>query len=117
MACSRVVQFVQRLNTVGGNAPVAACRQDRRATAARLIYGRLFILRREALAPMHESLEQVQSKIAYLERAMAELSDVVFRQHGEIQALQSAAQGRQDRLEVAPSEEGRSAEQERPPHY
>ena len=25
---------------------------------------------------MHESLEQIQSKIAYLERAMVELSDV-----------------------------------------
>jgi uncharacterized coiled-coil protein SlyX len=66
---------------------------------------------------MHESLEQVQSKIAYLERAMAELSDVVFRQHGEIQALEAQLKAVRDRLEVAPSEEVRSAEQERPPHY
>jgi uncharacterized coiled-coil protein SlyX len=66
---------------------------------------------------MHESLEQVQSKIAYLERAMAELSDVVFRQHREIQALEVQLKVVRDRLEAAPSEEGRSAEQERPPHY
>jgi SlyX protein len=66
---------------------------------------------------MHESLEQVQSKIAYLERAMAELSDVVFRQHREIQALEAQLKAVRDRLEVASSEEGRLAEQERPPHY
>ena len=66
---------------------------------------------------MHESLEQVQSKIAYLERAMAELSDVVFRQHREIQALEAQLKAVRDRLETAPSEEARSAEQERPPHY
>src|ERR1700685_2006468 len=45
-----------------------------RTAVARVVFSRLFILRREALAQMHESLEQVQSKIAYLERAMAELS-------------------------------------------
>jgi uncharacterized coiled-coil protein SlyX len=67
---------------------------------------------------MHdESFEQVQSKIAYLERAMAELSDVVFRQHREIQGLEAQLKAVRERLEGAPSEEARSAEQERPPHY
>jgi uncharacterized coiled-coil protein SlyX len=66
---------------------------------------------------MHESLEQVQSKIAYLERAMAELSDVVFRQHREIQAMEAQLKAVRERLETAPPEEGPSAEQERPPHY
>jgi len=66
---------------------------------------------------MHESLEQVQSKIAYLERAMAELSDVVFRQQREIQALEAQLKAVRDRLDAAPSDETRSAEQERPPHY
>jgi uncharacterized coiled-coil protein SlyX len=64
-----------------------------------------------------EFLEQVQSKIAYLERAMVELSDVVFRQHGEIQLLEAQLKAIRERLEGAPSEETRSAEQERPPHY
>jgi SlyX protein len=66
---------------------------------------------------MQESLEQVQSKIAYLERAMTELSDVVFRQHREIEALEAQLKAVRERLEATSSEEGRSAEQERPPHY
>ena len=63
-----------------------------------------------------ESLEQIQSKIAYLERATGELSDVVFRQHREIQALQAQLQALKERLEGTP-DDLRSAEQERPPHY
>jgi uncharacterized coiled-coil protein SlyX len=67
---------------------------------------------------MHqESLELVQSKIAHLERAMAELSDVVFRQHKDIQALEAQLKGVRERLEAARSEEARPQEQERPPHY
>jgi SlyX protein len=67
---------------------------------------------------MHdESLEQVQSKIAYLERAMSELSDVVFRQHREIQTLEMQLKAVRERVEGAPSDEARPAEQERPPHY
>jgi uncharacterized coiled-coil protein SlyX len=67
---------------------------------------------------MHdESLEQVQSKIAYLERAMSELSDVVFRQHREIHLLESQLKAVRERLDGGPSEEARPAEQERPPHY
>jgi SlyX protein len=66
---------------------------------------------------MHESLEQIQSKIAYLERAMVELSDVVFRQHGEIQMLEAQLKAVRERLEGAPSEGMPPAEQERPPHY
>lgn len=67
---------------------------------------------------MHdESLEQVQSKIAYLERAMAELSDVVFRQHQEIQVLEAQLKIVKERLEGPPSEEMRSGAEERPPHY
>jgi SlyX protein len=64
-----------------------------------------------------EFLEQVQSKIAYLEHAMAELSDVVFRQQREIQALETQLKMVTERLDGAPSEETPSAEQERPPHY
>jgi uncharacterized coiled-coil protein SlyX len=64
-----------------------------------------------------ESLEQVQSKIAYLERAMAELSDVVFRQHQEIQVLEAQLKSIKERLEGPASEEMRSSTEERPPHY
>jgi uncharacterized coiled-coil protein SlyX len=65
-----------------------------------------------------ESLEQVQSKIAYLERAVAELSDVVFRQHKEIGVLDLQLKALRERLDSVRSEEAtRTAEQERPPHY
>ena len=67
---------------------------------------------------MHdESLEQVQSKIAYLEHAMTELSDVVFRQHQEIQRFEAQLTALKERLEGAPGDALRTAEQERPPHY
>jgi uncharacterized coiled-coil protein SlyX len=65
-----------------------------------------------------ETLELIQTKIAFLERASAELSDVVFRQHKEIQALEAKLKALTDRLSGAQSDENpRSLEQERPPHY
>ena len=63
-------------------------------------------------------MEEMQSKIAFLERASTELSDVVFRQHQEIQALQSRLQTLIERLgSNAIDEAPRTLEQERPPHY
>ena len=59
-----------------------------------------------------ETLEQIQTKIAFLERANTELSDVVFRQHREIQALESRLRAISDRLDAALAQEGG-----RPPHY
>jgi uncharacterized coiled-coil protein SlyX len=68
--------------------------------------------------PMHdEPLERVQSKIAYLEQAVAEISDVVFRQHREIQSLEAQLKAIKDRLAGTQFDEPRTAEQERPPHY
>jgi uncharacterized coiled-coil protein SlyX len=65
---------------------------------------------------MHEeSLEQVQSKIAYLERSIAELSDVVFQQHKEIQALEAKLKAIKERLEDTSID--RATMHERPPHY
>lgn len=65
-----------------------------------------------------ESLEQIQTKIAFLERAASELSDVVFRQQQEIQALEAKLQTLAERLSGTQSDEiPRPPEQERPPHY
>jgi SlyX protein len=69
------------------------------------------------LTELEDSLERMQSKIAYLEQAMTELSDVVFRQHQEIQALQGQLKAVKDRLAGASFGEARTIEQERPPHY
>jgi SlyX protein len=67
-------------------------------------------------------LEKIETKIAYLERANAELSDVVFRQQREIQALAEAFAAQTkllaERLQAAQAEERvTSADEERPPHY
>ncbi len=65
-----------------------------------------------------ELMEEMQSKIAFLERASTELSDVVFRQHLEIKALQSRLQTLIERLGTQTVDEApRTLEQERPPHY
>jgi SlyX protein len=67
---------------------------------------------------MQAALEQIEIKIAYLERTAVELSDVVFRQHRELQALQARVDALEERLKAAQAEEvPRSADQERPPHY
>ena len=62
-----------------------------------------------------DSLERVQSKIAYLERV--ELSDAVFRQHRDIQSIEAQLKAIRDRMAGTPSDELRTLEQERPPHY
>jgi uncharacterized coiled-coil protein SlyX len=63
-------------------------------------------------------LEQIQTKIAFLERTAAELSDVVFRQHRDILALDAKLKAIALRLSGAQADEGtRPPEHERPPHY
>ena len=65
-----------------------------------------------------EALEQIQTKIAFLERATSELSDVVFRQHGEIQAVEAKLKAIMDRLSGAQFDDPpRPPDQEKPPHY
>jgi SlyX protein len=65
-----------------------------------------------------ETLEQIQTKIAFLERAVSELSEVVFRQHQEIQALEAKLKALSERLSGAQADETPCRpEQERPPHY
>lgn len=63
-------------------------------------------------------LEQIETKIAFLERANTELSDVVFRQHRELEALRARVNALVERFEAAQSAEpARGPEEERPPHY
>ncbi len=64
------------------------------------------------------SLEQIETKIAFLERANAELSDVVFRQHREIEALRERLESLALRLQVRETDlPAPSPQDERPPHY
>lgn len=65
-----------------------------------------------------EALEQIETKIAFLERANAELSDVVYRQHREIEALREQMAALAARVEAAHADsQVRPPEEERPPHY
>ena len=63
-------------------------------------------------------VERLESKLAYLERANNELSDVVYRQHREIQALRARLDALAERFDSVTSvDERRTPEDERPPHY
>jgi SlyX protein len=65
-----------------------------------------------------DALERIETKIAFLESANAELSDVVFRQSREIEALRAQIQALAERVGAMRSEEeARTPEDERPPHY
>jgi uncharacterized coiled-coil protein SlyX len=65
-----------------------------------------------------EAIERLEIKVAFLERANNELSDVVYRQHQEIAALRSRLEALVDRVSSLQSQEPpRTPEDERPPHY
>ena len=66
-----------------------------------------------------ETLERIETKITFLERANSELSDVVFRQQRDLEALREEiaalaarvlASGESEITQLMP-------EDERPPHY
>lgn len=64
------------------------------------------------------ALEQIELKIAFLERANTELSDVVYRQQREIEALQARVASLQEAVKARGTGEAvLTPEQERPPHY
>jgi SlyX protein len=69
--------------------------------------------------PMQDTTaELLELKIAYLERANAELSDVLYRQQQELDLLKRQFQDLVNRFDSLKSEPDQySAEQERPPHY
>jgi SlyX protein len=65
-----------------------------------------------------DTVERLELKLAFLERANAELSDVVYSQHKEIQALREGLRGLAARLDTRQTAEPvRRPEDERPPHY
>jgi SlyX protein len=67
---------------------------------------------------MTNDFEKLELKIAFLERANNELSDVVYRQQRELDQLRVRVASLVDRVEAikdTPTEY--TAEQEKPPHY
>ena len=65
-----------------------------------------------------ETIESIELKIAYLERANNDLSEVVYRQQQQLDALQAQVAALTGKMESALAEQTvYTAEQERPPHY
>lgn len=64
------------------------------------------------------TVERLELKLAFLERANAELSDVVYRQHKDLEALREGLRVLCEKLDSRQSTEPvRQPEDERPPHY
>lgn len=63
-------------------------------------------------------LDQIEIKLAHLERALGELNDCVLRQQREIDLLAARNRQLKDQLEVLETDSGASADGfEKPPHY
>ena len=69
-------------------------------------------------ACMTQRIDAIEEKLAHLERAVNELSDVVARQQREIDSARDRNQRLLDKLASLESESGASATAyEKPPHY
>ena len=65
-----------------------------------------------------DAIERLETKLAFLESANLELSDVVYRQSQEIQTLRARIDALAQRVEAGQTAESvRTPEEERPPHY
>jgi len=66
----------------------------------------------------NEVVERIELKIAFLERANYELSDVVYRQQRELDALRLQLTNALDRMDELKNESRPYTQlEERPPHY
>jgi SlyX protein len=65
-----------------------------------------------------EIVEQLETKLAFLEKATNDLSDMLYRQQQDIAALAGRLDLILQRLDaMQTAERTYSAEEERPPHY
>ena len=64
-----------------------------------------------------EAVEKIELRIAYLERANNELSDVVYEQQREIAELRTRIEDLVVRMETLQAEPLQNTLEERPPHY
>ena len=70
-----------------------------------------------AAAPDTTRLETVEFKIAHLERAVQELSDVIYRQQQQLDATLAMNQRLREQLEELEGRAGEATPSEIPPHY
>jgi uncharacterized coiled-coil protein SlyX len=62
-------------------------------------------------------IETLEIKVAHLERALQELSDVLYRQQQRLDAHEARYERLIDRVEAADQQTGPEAKFEIPPHY
>jgi SlyX protein len=67
--------------------------------------------------PVSTPIEDIEIKIAYLEQANAELSDVVYRQGQELESLRAQLSELVRRLDAGQTPTASSPQDEIPPHY
>ncbi len=66
---------------------------------------------------MTERIEALEFKVAHLERALQELSDVLYRQQREIDALMDRNQQLREQVQQLEDRGAESGGVEIPPHY
>lgn len=66
---------------------------------------------------MNERIETLEFKVAHLERALQELSDVLYRQQREIDALRDRNQQLDEQVRQLEDRGAESNGVEIPPHY
>ena len=66
---------------------------------------------------MSDRVDTLEFKVAHLERALQELSDVLYRQQRELDALRSRNQQLVDQLQQLEDRAGDPNAVEIPPHY
>ncbi len=63
------------------------------------------------------AIEHLEVRITYLEQANTELSDVVYQQRRELEALRARLSELLGRLDASQAPTTYSPEDEKPPHY
>ncbi len=66
---------------------------------------------------MSERIDALEFKVAHLERALQELSDVVYRQQREVDSLRDRNQQLHEQLQQLEERDGDPNGVEIPPHY
>ena len=67
--------------------------------------------------PLQQRLVELETRVAFQEHALQELSDVATRQQAEIERLKSLLQQTQDRLRGVAPPVADASEETPPPHY
>jgi SlyX protein len=65
----------------------------------------------------NQTTELIESKLAFLEQATTELSDVIVRQQQEIRALEAKVARLSEALDAIKEAPPASSDSEKPPHY